>query len=104
ERNLGVAGFSEDAEDRAQLVERVATCRLDRRKRAAGATGLAIGEVRGDAGLDVDRGQRVRDDVMQVTRDPRPLLLGSPPSFFLACALGEFEPLEQQLNVGAAVA
>jgi hypothetical protein len=60
--------------------------------------------VGGDAGLHVDRGQRVRDDVVQVAGDPQPLLLGAALRLLLACALGQLEPLEQQLNVGAAIA
>jgi hypothetical protein len=45
-------------------------CRLDCSERASRAPGVAVGEVGGDAGLDVDRGQRVRDDVVQLARDP----------------------------------
>jgi hypothetical protein len=33
-------------------------------------TGHAIGEVPSDVTLHVDRGQRVRDHVAQITRDP----------------------------------
>src|SRR5262249_38900582 len=104
ERELGAVRFSEHAEDSAQLVERVVTRRLDRRQRAARATGLAIGEVGGDPGLHVDRGQRVRDHVMHLPRNPQPLLLGAPLCLLLTRSLGELEPLEQQLYVRAAVA
>src|SRR5262249_30150910 len=69
EQNLGNLCFSEDAEDRAQLVERVATCRLDRREGVARTTRLTVGQVSSDAGLHVDRGQRMRDHVVQLARD-----------------------------------
>ena len=77
------------------------TRRLERASRAAG---LAIGEVGGDAGLHVDRGQRMRDDVVEIARDPQPFLVGAALRLLLACSLGQLEPLEQQLNVRAAVA
>src|SRR5262249_6267604 len=104
ERNVSDAWLAEDAEDRAQLVERVVARRLDRCERVSRATGLALGEMGGDAGLHVDRGQRVRDDVVEIARDPQPFLLSAALRLLLTCALGQLEPLEQQLNVRAAVA
>jgi hypothetical protein len=46
------------------------------RERPLAPAGIAVEEVRGDAGLHVDRRQRVRDDVVQVTHDSQPFLLG----------------------------
>ena len=44
------------------------------------------------------------DDVVQVTGDPQPLLLGPSLRLLLAASLGQLDPLEQNPNVGAAVA
>jgi hypothetical protein len=79
-------------------------CRLDCGKRACSTTRFALGEVRGDACLHVDRGQRVRDHVVQLTRDPQPFLLGAPLRLLFASALREFELFDKKLDVGATVA
>ena len=57
----------------AQVAERVATGLLDRAQRGMGLGGVAIDQVRSDAGLHVDRGHRVSDGVMDLVRDRQPL-------------------------------
>ncbi len=49
-------------------------------------------------------GERVRDNVVQVTGDPQPLVLSAALCLLLAGAFGLFEPLQQNPHVGAAVA
>jgi hypothetical protein len=46
----------------------------------------------------------VRDDVVQIARDPQPFLLGAALRLLVPRPLGQLEPLEQQLNVRAPVA
>ncbi len=104
ERSIRVAWLAEHSKNRAQLLESFVTCRFDRCKRDAALPGIALEQVGGDAGLHVDRGERVRDDVAQVSGDPQPFLLGTALCFLLAAALRQFEPFEQNLHVGAAVA
>ncbi len=41
-----------------------------------------------DPGLNVDRGDRVRDDVVQLARDPQPLGVDPAASFLLTGSLG----------------
>jgi hypothetical protein len=77
---------------------------LDRRERPFSVAGLALDQVLGDAGLNVDRRQGVCDDVVQLARDPQSLLPGAPLRFLFACLLGELEPVGQQPNVPAMVA
>lgn len=72
----GVRGASDgqDTQDRSQLPDRLMACVLDRLKRGARIPRLQpLGR---RAGLHVDGRQRVREDVVQLTRDPHPLLLG----------------------------
>src|ERR671934_1505718 len=61
---------AEDAEDRAQFVERLVARLLDRLERSARVTWILMEKVRGHAGLDVDRRQRMGDGVVKVPRDP----------------------------------
>jgi hypothetical protein len=65
---------------------------------------VAVEQVRGDAGLDVDRGERVRGDAVQLAGDSQPFLFGAALGFLFACALRQFEAVEQQPYVGAMVA
>ncbi len=69
--------------------------RFDRCQRVAGMAGIAVEQVRRDAGLHIDRGECVRDDVVQFTRDPQPLLLGTALCFLLAGPFRQLEAFEQ---------
>ena len=95
----GCVWVAQDAEDRSQLADRLVACLLDRLERRAGLAWS--GSFRGGSGLDVDLGQGVGDDVMQVTGDPQPFLFGAARGFLLARALGQLEPLLEQPQVRA---
>ena len=68
-------------------------------ERGSALARVAVEQVGCDARLHVDRGQCVRDDVVQVTGDPQPLLLGPSLRLLLAASLGQLDPLEQNPNV-----
>ena len=65
---------AQDVEDRAQLFERVLARVLDRAQRGTGLLRQLVAEVERDAGLHVDERDVVRDDIVEVTRDPEPLV------------------------------
>ena len=57
----GSRAVAQHAERRAQVGERLARSRLDAAQRRAGLLGVTVDEMRGDAGLHVDRDHRVGD-------------------------------------------
>ena len=73
-------------------------------ERPAGLLGVAVEQVRADAGLHVDRDHRVRDHVVHVAGDPQPLLADPAQRLLLAGALGRLGPLDQRGVGGAALA
>jgi hypothetical protein len=74
-------------------------CVLDRLQRRARLPGTETLGRR--AGLHIDRGQGVGDDVVQLARDPHALLLSAPLRLLLARLLGQLESLAQQRHVRA---
>ena len=65
---------------------------------------MGRGDVRARAGLDVDRGEAVGDDVVQVPGDAQPLLGDEPARLLLAGflqVLGPFLQAEQVVPAGA---
>src|ERR671931_2791414 len=78
-------------------------CALDRREGTLGMAGLTLEQVLGDAGLHVDAGERMGDDVVQFARDSQSFLFGASLRFFFSSSLGELGALEQQPYVRAVV-
>ncbi len=66
----------EDAEQPAHLGERLAARALDRPQRSLGTLRLAIHHRPCGAGLNHHHRDAVRDHVVELTRDPRPLAVG----------------------------
>ena len=73
QRRVGV-GPAQDAERAAHLVQRVAARALDRLERLARALGVAVEHPPRALGLRDHHADAVRDDVVQLARDPRALL------------------------------
>ena len=71
---VAVTGLSEEPEQAVQLQDRLAAGRLDRAQRLLGLVAIAVEHDPGGARLDAHHADVVGDDVVQVTRDPHPLL------------------------------
>ena len=94
----GLTTRPQHAEGQPELVERVLARGLDRDERGRGLVRMGRGDVRARAGLDVDRGEAVGDDVVQVPGDAQPLLGHEPARLLLAGflqVLGPFLQAEQ---------
>ena len=65
---------AQDAEQAADLGQRLAAAGLDREEGVGGAGGVALGQAACARRLHHHRAQRVRDDVVQLAGDPGPLL------------------------------
>ena len=100
---VAVLGAAQHAERGAQLPGGVRARLLDRQQRRRHLVAALAGQVHRHPGLNADDGDAVRQRVVQLAGDPQPLLLGAALRLLLACPLGQLEPLEQQLNVRAAV-
>ena len=80
----GLIALAQQRHHRGQLVEHVAARPTDRHQRVLRGLGLAVHDVGGGAGLHVDGRHRVRDAVVEVTRDLQAVLGDPPPGLLLA--------------------
>ncbi len=101
---LRVAGLSEQADGGPQLVEGGATGLPDVGEGLLRLVGALVHDVRGDAGLDVDQGDVVGDDVVQVAGDAQAFLGDPAAGLLLAGAFGAFGAFPDGLDEGAATA
>jgi hypothetical protein len=69
-----------------------------------GLVGTSVHDMGGDARLHIDQGDVVRDDVVEVTGDPQPLLGDPAAGLLLAGALGALGPLPYRVDEGTAAA
>src|SRR5581483_11461944 len=97
---VAAAVLAQRPDEPVDLADRLARDLLDRRQRRPRPLGVALLEQPGGAGLHEDHVDRVRRRVVEVARDPRPLLRGREAalalelSLGLACSLDEVaEPL-----------
>jgi hypothetical protein len=66
----------EQSEQRPHLADRLLPGRADRLQDLAGAGGVALEQPFGGANLQHDHAEAMRDDVVELARDPPPLLSG----------------------------
>ena len=71
---VAVLVLAQDAEQPPHVAERLARRGADRVQRGAGERRVVVERGLGGVGLDGDHAQAVGDDVVQLARDPRPLL------------------------------
>ena len=96
----GGALLAQQAERRAEVVERGARDALDLGQRGLGLAGALVDHVGGDAGLHVDRDHRVGDDVVDLLGDAQALVAEAPvglvagAALVLGLALGGRGPLD----------
>ena len=88
-----LAGAAQHTEHRADLAQRVGARLVDRRQRDPRLAGLLVHQLQGDAGLDVDQRNVVRQHVVQLAGDAQPLLVGLAAGLELARPLGLREAL-----------
>ena len=86
---------AQDAEQPADLGERLAAGRLDRFERRPCGLGLAVEHPAPRRGLDDHDADAVGDDVVQLARDPCPLLRHRAPGLLFALPLELIRPLLQ---------
>ena len=90
------------AEQAAHLPERVAPGVADRAQRGGGRDRPLLGARRRAVGLHDDHRQRVRDDVMQLARDPGALERGADRGLLVALERQQAGALAQRGELGAA--
>ena len=90
-------------EQPAHLTEGLLARALDRVERGTGGRGIAGEHLAPTAGLDDDDRDRVRDDVVELPRDPRPLL-GHGCSCALVLIALELDRAERERALALAVA
>ena len=88
-----LAGAAQHAEHRADLAQGVGARLVDRRQRDPRLLGLLVHQMQGDAGLDVDQRDVVRQHVVELLGDAQPLLVGLAAGLELASALDLREAL-----------
>ena len=94
---------TEDVERGAELTERLFAQLLDGGQGGLGLLGLAGEHVQSDARLQVDSGDAVGDDVVQVACDAQALLGDSATGFFVAALLEIMGPLLELGEIGPPV-
>src|SRR5690606_3714642 len=103
-RCLGVPGLAEQADGGAQLVQGGAAGLADVGEGLLGLVGPLVHDVGGDPGLDVDQGDVVGDDVVQVAGDAQAFLGDPAAGLLLAGAFGTLGAFPDGLDDGAAAA
>ena len=88
-----LAGAAQHAEHRADLAQRVGARLVDRRQCDPRLLGLLVHQVQGDAGLDVDQRDVVRQHIVELLGDAQPLLVGLTAGLELARLPGLCEAL-----------
>lgn len=101
---LGVAGLAQQPDGGPQLVERGATGLAYVRERLLGLVRALVHDMGGHPGLDVDQGDVVGDDVVQVAGDAQPLLGDPAAGLLLAGALRPLGPFPDRVDERAPAA
>ena len=94
-RDAAVVVVAQDPEDGPHLLEHLGAGLLDGSKGLTCLFRSLVENVCGDAGLDVDDGDRVRDGVVDLACDPEPFLVDAGAGFFLASSFGQLGALQR---------